>query len=319
MCAIEVIESEVKLLKKSLAEKESGIAALRVEVSSVNACKLDANMKWDEEKQSLLEKINAKDGTIHSLEQRLIKKGKRSNVLSKLDWIVLSTDLFTDMERNCAMGVDNVVARSSKISDSPKLSCFEKSMDLCKVDVFCDNAVVEATQSKIEPLKTLMIAKEKVLTNSHAANVETLNKSNSLELEATNVSVADAMELDFNALKGLIAQKNYDLSQALAAIEKLRFELASQTQKNDSTEMQASTSSRETECLVSNLKDEISYLRKLIHKLHRDVAVNLCSYKRIQLNDAIEIGEHCITLKTQSGKYLDSFMYFRWMLISMFF
>lgn len=58
----------------------------------------------------------------------------------------------------------------------------------------------------------------------------------------------------------------------------------------------------EAESALAKLKNDISYLNKLVFKMQKDVAINLCSLLPVPLGGVVEeIGETCITLKLPSG------------------
>lgn len=100
---------------------------------------------------------------------------------------------------------------------------------------------------------------------------------------ANHVSNVDSIQTDVDRLLELISQNNVGANRVT----------------NGSNIQTAGSNDDST--LIAKLKDDIMYLRKLIFKMQKNVAINLCSLAQIQSDETIEIGDTHITIKTKCG------------------
>lgn len=123
------------------------------------------------------------------------------------------------------------------------------------------------------------------LPNISAKNDVTFVQNSSSSHSGSNETktIVDSLQLEIDTLKKNIAEINTEVQN-----EKLR-----------AAELDMAVETKEKE--KENLKNEISHLGKLVFKMQKVVAINLCSQKRIKSNESIEINDTSITLGKING------------------
>lgn len=109
------------------------------------------------------------------------------------------------------------------------------------------------------------------------------NSSSSHSESNETKSIVDSLQVEIGTLKKNIAEINTEVQN-----EKLR-----------AAELDMAVETKEKE--KEKLKNEISHLGKLVFKMQKVVAINLCSQIRIKSNESIEINDTCITLGKING------------------
>lgn len=109
------------------------------------------------------------------------------------------------------------------------------------------------------------------------------NSSSSHSESNETKSIVDSLQVEIDTLKKNIAEINTEVQN-----EKLR-----------AAELDMAVETKEKE--KQKLNNEISHLGKLVFKMQKVVAINLCSQKRIKSNESIEINDTCITLGKING------------------
>lgn len=111
------------------------------------------------------------------------------------------------------------------------------------------------------------------------------NSSNSHSESNETNTIVDLLQLEIDTLKKNIAEINTEVQN-----EKLR-----------AAELDMAVETKEKE--KQKLKNEISHLGKLVFKMQKVVAINLCSQKRIESNESIDINDTSITLGKINGTF----------------
>lgn len=109
------------------------------------------------------------------------------------------------------------------------------------------------------------------------------NSSNSHSESNETNTIVDLLQLEIDTLKKNIAEINTEVQNG-----KLR-----------AAELDMAVETKEKE--KQKLKNEISHLGKLVFKMQKVVAINLCSQKRIESNESIDINDTSITLGKING------------------